>query len=63
MDKHERESKMKKEINIVKKAGKELGKLIRIAHSDHAPTIMAFYEKGVVAVAIGGTQPFITKYN
>ena len=50
------------EIKLAKQAGKDLGKLIRMVHSDHAPTILAFFELGSVAVAIGGKKAFVTKY-
>ena len=53
---------MKSEVQIAKKAGKNLGKLVRIAKSNHAPTILAFFEKGAVAVAIGSKKAVVTNY-
>jgi len=63
MDKHERESKMNtKAIKVAKKAGKNLGNLNKMALSVHAPTLLAFFENGVVAVALDTFKICITKY-
>lgn len=53
---------MKAELKVAKQAGKDLGKLVKVANSIHAPTVLVFFENGVVAVANGSKKAFITKY-
>ena len=47
---------------VAKKAGKNLGLLNRMSMSFHAPTLLAFFENGVVAVALDTMNFSVTTY-
>ena len=51
-----------KAIKVAKQAGKNLGKLNRMTFSEHAPTLLAFFENGVVAVALDTLNFCVTAY-